>query len=163
MGHKTILVLVILIIFFGILAAATGIFYQDDSPSFEHRSVRNQTVQIYGKGLYKHMSEDVAIQGIAQDYITLFAAIPLLIIALIGFLRRSVRSHFLLSGILFYFFVTYLFYLTMGMYNIMFLVYVVLLGSSFFALAKNALRQFEPIRFSHYFSERTPVKQTGFF
>ena len=60
-------------------------------------------------------------------------AIPLLIVAL--FLHRHKMWQVLLlgAGTSAYFLVTYLFYTAMGMYNTLFLVYVCLLGLSFFS------------------------------
>ena len=121
-----------------------------------------ETVPVYGKGLYKHMSQDVAPQGIAQDYVTLFVAVPLLLISLIWARRGSLKGRFLLAGTLGYFLVTYLFYLVMGMYNILFLVYVTQLGTSFFAFAQTLL-SFEFSNLAERFSESTPVKFIGGF
>jgi hypothetical protein len=78
------------------------------------------------------MSEDVAPQGIAQDYVTLFIGVPLLVGALLLARKGSLRGRVLLTGIVAYFLVTYLFYLVMGMYNALFLLYVFLLSLSFF-------------------------------
>jgi hypothetical protein len=39
-------------------------------------SIRGENITIYGKGIYQHMAADVAIQGIAQDYVTLFMGVP---------------------------------------------------------------------------------------
>ena len=80
-----------------------------------------------------NISSDVAVQGIAQDYVTLFLAVPLLLAALILSFRDSYRARFLLAGVLNYFLVTYLFYLEIAMYNEMFRAYVILTGASFFA------------------------------
>jgi hypothetical protein len=136
MNHKnTITLLVILIVAASAVAATTGILSEGGPGSYDYQSIRGQTVTIYGKGLYRHMSADVAVQGIAQDYVTLFIGIPLLILATCLARRGSLRGRFLLAGTLGYFLVTYLFYLIMAMYNAMFLVYVLLMGCSFFALA----------------------------
>ncbi len=80
------------------------------------------------------MASEHAIQGIAQDYITLFIAVPLVLFALYFYRRNSLRGKFVLSGVLLYFLLTYLFYLAMGMYNALFLIYVALLAFSLFAL-----------------------------
>ena len=48
----------------------------------------------------------------------------------------GIKGHLILAGVLAYFLVTYLFYMTMGMYNELFLVYSSLIGLSFFALVK---------------------------
>lgn len=69
------------------------------------------------------MSSDVAIQGITQNYVTLFLAFPFLIFALFRFRNGSLKGKFMLAGVLNYFFLTYLFYMNMAMYNAMFLVY----------------------------------------
>lgn len=131
-NKKLISVLVVLISIITILPTSLGIFSNGGSGRFDYDSVRGNKITIYGAGLYKHMSADVAIQGIAQDYITLFVGVPLLIISLFFFRRNSLRGLFVLSGTLLYFFLTYLFYTAMAMYNEMFLAYVVLLGTSFY-------------------------------
>jgi hypothetical protein len=159
---KTITALIIVIILLSGIATAVGIFSSGGTGSFNYESIRGETVTIYGKGLYKHMSADVAIQGIAQDVVTLFIGIPLLIIALFIYRKGSVKGHFLLTGIVGYFFVTYLFYTAMGMYNELFLVYVTLLGLTFFALF-NLLISFNLNTVSDYFSDKAPAKFTGGF
>ncbi len=159
---KNITVLVIFTAVLSIVAASMGIFTQYGDGSFFYESIRGETIQIYGKGLYRHMSADVAIQGIAQDVVTLFIAVPLLILALIGYLRGSQRSKLLLTGISGYFFVTYLFYMAMGMYNYLFLVYISLLGLSFWSLLL-LLTSFDPEALRASFSASAPVKFTGGF
>lgn len=132
-NKKTVTVLVILIVLASITATTAGIFSGGGPGQYEYESIRGEKITIYGKGLYQHMSADVAIQGIAQDYITLFAGIPLLIISLLVSRKNSLRGKLILAGTLGYFLITYLFYLAMAMYNTMFLVYVFLLGTTFFA------------------------------
>lgn len=61
------------------------------------------------------MSADVSILGIAQDFVTLFTGIPVLLVSLNGTCKRSIRSRFVLRGSLGYFFVAYLFYTAMAM------------------------------------------------
>lgn len=159
---QTITILAGAILVLSMIAALVGIFSSGGPGVFDYETIRGETVTIYGKGLYKHMSADVAIQGIAQDVVTLFIGIPLLIIALFSYRRGSVKGHFLLTGIVGYFFVTYLFYTSMGMYNELFLVYVTLLGLTFFALF-NLLISFKLENTSEYFSNRAPAKFTGGF
>lgn len=130
-------VLVLLIVAVSAMAASFGIFSNDGS-QFVYESIRGEKVNLYGKGIYKHMSADVAIQGIAQDFVTLFIGIPVLLLGLY-FSRRGIRGKFVLSGTLGYFLVTYLFYTAMAMYNVMYLAYVFLLGASFFAFILSLL------------------------
>ena len=135
--NKAITILVLLIAAVSVMATCFGIF-SDGGSQFEYESIRGEKVTIYGKGIYRHMSADVAIQGIAQDYVTLFVGIPILLLGLY-FSKRSIRGKFVLSGTLGYFLVTYLFYTAMAMYNIMFLAYLSLLGASFFAFILSLL------------------------
>ena len=81
------------------------------------------------------MSAEVAPQGIAQDYVTLLIAVPLLLVAYDRAGPGKLSSRLLLAGTLAYFLVTYVFYLMMATYNELFLLYVVLAGCSFFAFA----------------------------
>jgi hypothetical protein len=158
----TISVLVILTAVFSVIASGTGIFYTSGPGEFTHTSVRGQEVIIYGQGVYRHMSADVAIQGIAQDYVTLFLGVPLLLISLFLSFNNSLKGRYLLAGTLFYFHVTYLFYLVMGTYNELFLIYVILCGLSFFALGITLL-SFEPAKLKDRFAQGLPVKLTGGF
>jgi hypothetical protein len=130
---RTITILVFMIAAVAALATLTGILSAGGPGPFAYTTIRGQQVTIYGRGLYRDMSADVAVQGIAQDYVTLFAGIPLLLVALFAARAGSLRGLFLLSGALGYFLLTYLFYTAMGMYNALFLAYVFLLGASFFA------------------------------
>ncbi len=160
--ENVITIIVILIALISAIAASFGIFSDFGTGVFEYKSIRGIAIEIYGKGIYQHMSVDVAPQGIAQDYITLFIAIPLLIISLIGYRKKSIKAHFILTGILGYFLVTYLFYLTMGMYNIMFLPYAALLGLAFFGIFLT-LQQLSNLNIIEIFSEKTPTKFVGWF
>lgn len=158
----TITILVLCIAVFGIIASASGIFSGSGAGEYEYKSIRGQLVTIYGKGLYQHMSADVAVQGIAQDYVTLFIAIPLLIFALFRAFNGTTKSTLFLAGVLNYFLLTYLFYLNMAMFNKMFLVYVVLTGTSFFAFILTLL-SIDVNKLSMLFSKALPHKFIGSF
>lgn len=161
-NKKSIIALICLIGIIAIVASSMGIFSSGGPGSFEYVSIRGETVTIYGEGLYRDMSAEVAPQGIAQDYITLFLSIPILFMALYSALKGSLKGRIVLAGTLGYFLVTYLFYLVMAMYNELFLGYVILLGTSFFAFSLVMLSfnlQQLPGRFHH----SLPVKPTGGF
>ena len=162
MNKKVISVLVIVVAIVAIIAASSGIFSHGGNGPYEYQSIRGRTVTIHGDGLYRHMSSDVAIQGIAQDYVTLFIAVPLLLTTLIFSMKRSLRARFLLAGILNYFLVTYLFYLEIAMYNEMFLAYVILTGTSFFAFFI-LLLTFDIQKIPVLFNANIPVKFIGGF
>ncbi len=159
---KTITILVLLIALAAIVATTAGIFTSEGPGHYSYTSIRGKTVIIHGKGLYKDMSAEVAPQGIAQDCVTLFIGVPLLLLALFAARRGGLASRFLLAGVLAYFLVTYLFYLVMGMYNALFLVYVLLAGTSFFAFVRT-LRSFHLDSLALAFRPATPVKTAGRF
>jgi len=140
MNHNRTLTILIYIL--AILAAAatlTGILSDGGDGEYLYESVRGEWVTLYGKGIYRHMSAGVAIQGIAQDYVTLFIAVPMLLLSFRQNARGSISWRIVLLGTLGYLFVTYLFYLVMAMYNALFLVYSALCGISFFGLMMVAL------------------------
>lgn len=130
---RTVTILSIFIMIAASIAAAVGIFSNAGPGPYTYTSIRGQEVLIYGRGIYQHMSAEIAVQGIAQDYVTLLLGVPLLAVGLFRIWRGSLAGQIFLAGVLGYFLVTYLFYLIMGMYNVLFLVYVALLGTSFFA------------------------------
>ena len=163
MKHKrTITTLTILIVIISAVTTSFGIFSAGGPGLFEYESIRGEVVDIYGKGLYRHMSADVAIQGIAQDYVTFFIGIPLLLISLYYFRKKSVSAHFVMAGTFVYFLVTFMFYTAMGMYNIMFLGYVALFGLSFFALFLS-LFSFELSEIPTLFLPKAPANLVGIF
>ncbi|WP_299700592.1 hypothetical protein [uncultured Pontibacter sp.] len=161
-NRKVISILVVLLVVAAAVATTTGIMSEEGPGPFQHETVRGKTVTIYGKGVYQHMSAEVAPQGIAQDYVTLLLGIPLLIIALLAARTGSLIARFLLAGTLGYFLVTYLFYLLMGMYNVLFLVYVFLLATSFFAFILTLL-SFDRRLLPSSFLSSTPHRLTGGF
>jgi hypothetical protein len=163
MSHRrTVTLLVALIALAAAVATIRGIFSSGGPGPYQHVSVRGVSVTVYGVGLYRDMSAEVAPQEIAPDYVTLFVGIPLLLGSLVWAWRGSVRGRLLLAGTLGYFFVTYLLYLAMAMYNVMFLAYVLLLSASFFALSL-VLLDFDIERLARMFSRDTPVRTCGGF
>ncbi|MFO7896162.1 MAG: hypothetical protein R6U84_04450 [Candidatus Cloacimonadales bacterium] len=158
---KSAVIMILLIALLAGLASSVAIFYQTEGVAFSYQSIRGEEVEIYGKGLYRHMSSDVAIQGIAQDYITLFLAIPLMIFALMGTIKKSLKAKFCLAGIMLYFWITYTLYTAMAMYNIMFLSYLSIMALSFFSLLR-LLLGFDLKKFPTYFSA-APTKLVGSF
>ncbi len=163
MRHKAaITILVLLISLISFVAAGYGIFSSGGSGPYEFTSIHGQTVTIYGRGLYQHMSADVAVQGIAQDYVTLLLGIPLLLISLFFARRGSVRGSIVLSGTSLYFLLTYLFYTAMAAYNMLFLAYVILLCTSLFTFTLT-LMSYTPDRISTLFPDSAITKISGIF
>ncbi|MFP4521510.1 MAG: hypothetical protein ACLFQK_05140 [Fibrobacterota bacterium] len=163
MPGRIVITLVVLTAIISGIAAFSGVLSEEGSGSYIYKSIRGQEVEIYGRGLYRHMSSDVAVQGIAQDWVTLLLGIPAMLISLIYSLKGSLRGRTVLSGILFYFFVTYLFYTAMGMYNIMFPAYISLMGLSFFAFTITLMSGNPELRAKRLSRAGRRVKAGGFF
>lgn len=161
-NRRTISTLIFLIAILSTIATISGIFSNYGAGNYQFKSINNQNVTIYGKGVYENMSADVAIQGIAQDYVTLFIAIPLLLLGLYWTRKDTLKSKLFLAGVLNYFFLTYLFYMNMAMYNKLFLVYVALVSTTFFSFLLT-LFNIDLKTISHYFSPKTPTKWIGTF
>lgn len=163
MNHRrTIILLTSLIIVLSSIAAGIGIFSNEGSGPFEYNSIHGENVLIYGKGVYGYMSAELAPQGIAQDFVTLFLALPALLVSLGYSLKGSIRGRFVLTGITAYLFVTYLFYLAMGTYSYLFLVYVMLLGTTASSLTINML-SLGQIDLQRLLKTKAPVKKAGLF
>lgn len=161
-NSRTISILVIIIVVLSTFSSLCGILSEGGPGQYEYPSIRGETIIIYGKGIYQHMSADVAIQGIAQDYVTLFIAVPLLLVALYYTQRDSLKWRFVLAGTIAYFLVTYTFYLNMAMYNQLFLFYAALMGLSFFAMGMIMLT-FNRTLLPTQFSAQAPTLFAGGF
>lgn len=159
---KKLIILTIFIALLSSVAASIGIFNTSEHEAGKITTVRGTEVQLYGKGVYFHMSAEVAPQGIAQDVVTLLIGIPLLIISLVLYRRGSLVGQVLLTGTLGYFLVTYLFFTMMAMYNQLFILWVVLLSLSFYAFVIS-FRAIEPREFVSKISTKFPTKTTGYF
>jgi hypothetical protein len=130
---KMLTVLVSTIAVLAILATGVGVFWQGAGQPSEFRTMFGKTVMLHGHGLYRYDTVSVAAQAIAQDVVTLLVGIPLLIVALILFRMGSLRGSLLLAGTLAYFLYTYASYAFGIVYNVLFLVYVLLFALSLFA------------------------------
>jgi len=107
--------------------------------------------------VYRHESVSVAAQAKAQDGVTLFFAIPLLLGSLLMTARGSLKGRMLVTGTLSYFLYTYASYSFLSMFNSLFLVYVLLLSASFFAFIL-MLSSFDKELLHTYFSKSLPAK-----
>lgn len=109
------------------VAAAVPIFATSGPGPTTHMSVRGEAVNIYGFGPYRHMPADVAVQGLAQDLVTLALALPLLLGGLVLARRGSRAAYLVVTGAVAYLVVQYALYLGLAMYNELFLLWVAIL------------------------------------
>ncbi|WP_405113561.1 hypothetical protein MHH28_07510 [Paenibacillus sp. FSL K6-1217] len=159
---RAISVLTLIVLALSIVASGLGLFSgygagSRGSHSY-YISIRGEQVELYGSGIYKDDSVSAAAQAIAQDGVTLFAGVPLLLISLLLSLSGRVRGRLLLAGTLGYFTYTYASYSFLAMYNPLFLVYVMLFSAGLFAFIL-VFRSLERDGIS--FSSKLPARSIG--
>lgn len=159
---KTISLLVIIVAILSIFSTSFAIFSNQGQGEYEYKSLYGESVSIYGKGLYEHDSVSMAAQAIAQDYVTLFLGVPLLLLSFYLYKKGLLKGSLLLTGTLGYFLYTYTSYSFLSMYNSMFLVYVALMSASFFAFTL-MMMSYDINSLPLFFSEKMPVKFLGGF
>lgn len=161
-NQKTISLLIIMIILLSIFAASYGIFSNQGKGEYKYKSNFGEKVSIYGKGLYQRDSVAMASQEIAQDFVTLFLGVPLLLFSLYLTRKGLLKGRLLLTGTLGYFLYTYSSLSFLSMYNSMFLVFTCLMSASFFAFILSMM-SFEIRTLPRYFNEKLPVTIIGSF
>lgn len=108
-----------------VAAAVPFVFTAGPGPS-EHLAITGRAVELHGYGPYRNMPADVAVQGLAQDVVTLLIGVPMLLASLWLARRGSGIGYFLFTGTIGYLFVQYVLYLAMATYNELFLLWVAL-------------------------------------
>lgn len=125
--------LVPLIAVLGITIASAGLFAGGGSGPFSMTSVYGDSVEIYGRGLYRNDSAFVAPLFRGTDAITLFMGIPLLLVSYFFYRRGSLRGYIFLCALLLYFLYIGVTYTFSALFNAMFLFYTALFSASLFA------------------------------
>lgn len=122
-----------LVALLALVAAGAGLFWPGEGGPFPFTTLRGQTVEIYGQGLYRYDTFFKAPLLRGTDGVTLFVCVPLLVWALMHYRRDSLRGGLLLTGMLAYF-LYHATSLVFGVaYNSLILVYVAYFSSSLFA------------------------------
>src|SRR5690242_11475915 len=135
--HKSVLLswLIAALVF---IAAGTGVFTSlvgaesSTSAHYDFTTLRGQTVEIWGSGIYRLDSVSGASQEIAQDLVTLLVGVPLLLVAGWLTMRGSIRGKLLLTGTLGYLLYTYTSMTMLTTYNELFLLYVAIMSLCLF-------------------------------
>ncbi len=131
--HAALNWLVPLIMILALTAALAGLLAQGGDGPFSFTTLRGQTAQIYGVGLYRFDTVFSAATYRAVDLVTILINIPLLLIAFVLYRRNSLRGGFLLASALPFFLYNGASMTFSAAFNSMFLFYVAILSASFFA------------------------------
>lgn len=125
-------VITVVIVILSTLCCLMAIFSTGEINQVTMTSAFGEEVRLYGKGLYARNSFSMAVQAVAQDYVTLIFALPCTIIALFLARKKNILGEFILTGLLAYMLYTYMSYAFLMYYNSLFLVYVALMALSFY-------------------------------
>jgi hypothetical protein len=123
----------VLIVGLAAVAAGIGVFWPGEPGESAFTSIHGESMEIYGRGLYR---DDTVFKGALNrgtDVVTLALGIPLLSLAVLLYRRGSLRGALLLLGALTWFLYAYA-SATLGIaYNNLFLVYVALFAAGLYA------------------------------
>jgi len=117
---------------------------------------------IFIESTYARETVFYSAQGIGQDIVNLFMAVPILIIASIFAYRKSKSGILIWSGIIFYLAYSYTIYCFGMHFNNLFILYCLILGLSFYSLVYFVISLLQE-NVSEWFSKKVPTKSTGIF
>jgi hypothetical protein len=146
-----------------LITAGVGLFWQDGGGSSSFTTLRGQTVETYGRGLYRYDTLFVGAGNRGTDTVTLFLGIPLLVLSTLLYRRGSLRGGLVLTGALTWFlYVGASYALGAVAYNNLFLIYVALFSASLFAFVL-ALTSIDIQALPSYFASRMPRRGPAIF
>jgi hypothetical protein len=161
-AFDTLLTLGILVALMAAFAAGAGLFWQDVGQPFSFTTLHGQTVEIYGRGLYRNDTPLTAVGYRISDGFTLLAGIPLLLVSLWLYRRGSLRGGLLLAGALAYLLYNYGSLALGAAYNNVFLVYIALTAATLFGCVISVM-SFDQQTLPARFSDRLPRRGIGIF
>jgi hypothetical protein len=144
------------------ITASVGLFSASGDGPFHFTTLHNETIELYGRGLYKYDTPLIAIGYRVSDAFTLIIGIPLLLTAFWRVRRGSIRGKILLTGMLLFFLYNFGSLAIGAAYNNLFLLYVLLTMAAFLG-SIDLLLSFDLSVFSNLFSERLPHRGISLF
>lgn len=117
------------------ITSAIGVFGRGDGSTAEGLSILGERYEYVTTGVYAHNAERVVAEGVGWDALTLFAAVPALLICVPLVARGSLRARLAAAGILGYFVYQYLMYAVFWALGPLFPVFIALYPLSFVGIA----------------------------
>jgi hypothetical protein len=108
------------------ITAAIGVFARGDGTTAAGVSIRGEEFEYTTTGVYAYNAERVVAEGVGWDILTLFVAVPVLLVAVPFVARGSLRGRLVTAGILAYFVYQYLMYSVFWALGPLFPVFIVL-------------------------------------
>jgi len=147
--------LVPLIALLAAITASIGLFSTNGEGPFQFTTLHHETVEIYGRGLYRYDTPLIAVGYRVSDAFTLIVGIPLLLISFWLYRRGSLRGKILLTGTLLFFLYNFGSLAIGAAYNNLLLIYIVLTMATFLG-GTGMLLSFDLQTFPGLFSEALP-------
>lgn len=159
--HKTQKIIMILTIALIVLILSTSvfaIFMEDGGAPYDFTSLRGEEIEIYGgNGMYAYNTTEYALMMRAYDWCYLVLAIPIMLIGLILYRKKSIIGCFILLSSFFFFFYSFFINSIAVAYNNYFLIYIAVFVASIFAM----ILMINDISFEHIRNKimpRLPIK-----
>ena len=130
---NTLTVLTGLVLVAAIAAAAVGLFWTEGPGPFSFATLHGQSVEMYGRGLYRFDTAFKAPILRGTDAVLLFLGAPLLAAALWLYRRGSLRGGLVLAGVLLCFLYNGASLILGAAYNALYLDYLVYFSASLYA------------------------------
>ena len=162
MHSNTLTWLISLISVLALIAASAGLFAPGGDGTFTFTTVRGQTVEMYGLGLYENDARLTGAGFRGADAVLLALGLPLLIACYLRYRRGSIRAGLITIGLLFYFLYYGISMLAGAAFNALFLVYTGLFSASLFAVIM-ALTTFDAQDLAKRVLPGLPHRGTGIF
>ncbi len=116
------------------VTAAFGVFARGTGATEAATSIRGEEFEYATDGVYAYNAERVVAEGVGWDALTLFAAVPALLICVPFVARGSLRGRLAAAGILGYFVYQYLMYAVFWALGPLFPAFIVLYPLSFIGI-----------------------------
>lgn len=145
--QKVVTSLTVILIAIVLSLSLIAVNVEDGGSSFVVNSIRGQLVEIYGgTGMYHFDTVEKAIMMRSYDWYYLLVGIPILIIGLILYLRRSTIGYFILISSLFFLIYSFLISSIAISYNPFFLAYMAVYVISTYAV----IYMIKDVSFEHF-------------
>lgn len=99
---RTVILLSVMAVL-ALIAASAGLFWQEGGNLFAFTTLRRQTAETYGRGLYRYDTLFTGAGSRGTDVVTLVFGIPLLVASTLRYRRGSLKGGLLLMSTLVYF------------------------------------------------------------
>ncbi len=159
---KTILTLSLAAALLAMAASLAGLFWQGGGQPYSFTTLRGQTVEIYGQGLYRYDTTVIAIGFRIGDGFALLVGIPSLLAALWLARRGSLRAGLALAGALAYLFYQYGSSALGSAYNEVLTLYILVMATSMIGLFAS-VRAIDPETLRRCYTPAAPRRGTGIF